>query len=871
MSKKHAKKSRKKDETSDHKKHEKAEIASKEQPTQRLGGSAESMKRKRTPDVKDASKVPPKDFLKDTQHICGTLMPAEEREKITMHFQNQVKHGGKRNHMGFLMTFPNKEHSGKNMCSEPDVERKKTESQGLRILKSKEKKKIKTKAEHVRLKEVIVKSVLNEFKETTVPTECSLHHKKETLKLYEFSRKQNTSKEPHPTFPPVNFSGPKSHTQACREGTLERTKHTSLALPSKNDKEKKCISLCHLTELSKCWKYKQKGQSSTDSIKNIGNSRTQRNKFESMAFHISKASCSSSREAIKDTLVDQEMQIVEDLHAARIDKKMALSVVQTCGELTRMEIDLPEDETNMSSRMLSGLNTLIVVDTNIMISHLEYIKFLKNRDIPGIGRFVLVIPWVVLQELDNLKRGKILASVGKKAVPAVHFIYICLKNQDPKLWGQSMQLASQKTHGFSVENNDDRVLQCCLQYQNRFPQAEVVLLTDDKNLCNKALVSEVKAFSKADLVTAVQKLTPKTVVINQNNSDGRSQSVKASGKQGVNINCACLTEAGSKKNSIDLLSQIFLESQKSLGEVLSSILETELKMAYGDLWTEVVYHKPPWTLAKVLECYKKHWMAVFGMIISRSFFSTIEYLYAHLCKAEIIKQSTMKEVLQESKMLLETFSSRSNYDGVLSQALAQMNELLETLEKSDAGPNSSETYKSTPRSAACEKMEAVTLTEHTQAGDKLLSPKPLALGNRHMEIWSVLESVWNTINLFSLEVFQKLDINSVTTTQNMFSFKEAFVGLQKLMAAVNEILAGIRQVLVTNSSVQDVWTLYSFLTNNEINNSIKFTAEELYNCVSQEVYRDRLSIGCGQLAQLEHTVKQCYESVCLEIKNRGWL
>lgn len=29
---------------------------------------------------------------------------------------------------------------------------------------------------------------------------------------------------------------------------------------------------------------------------------------------------------------------------------------------------------------------------------------------------------------------------------------------------------------------------------------------DDKNLCNKAIVSEVKAFCKADLVTALQNL-----------------------------------------------------------------------------------------------------------------------------------------------------------------------------------------------------------------------------------------------------------------------------------------------------------------------------------------------------------------------------
>uniref|UniRef100_A0ACB8E8S8 Uncharacterized protein n=1 Tax=Sphaerodactylus townsendi TaxID=933632 RepID=A0ACB8E8S8_9SAUR len=146
----------------------------------------------------------------------------------------------------------------------------------------------------------------------------------------------------------------------------------------------------------------------------------------------------------------------------------------------------------------------------------------------------------------------------------------------------------------------------------------------------------------------------------------------------------------------------------------------------------------------------------------------------------------MKQVLQETKMLLETFSSRSSYDGTLPQASASVNTLCETLEKirSGTGQNSSE--------ATCEKMEDVTLIQHTEAGAKSLPAEPLAQGNRHQEIWSVLENVWNTMNLYRLEVFQKLDLSTIDTAQYRSSFKEAFLGLQKLMAAVSEILAGIQ-------------------------------------------------------------------------------
>lgn len=38
------------------------------------------------------------------------------------------------------------------------------------------------------------------------------------------------------------------------------------------------------------------------------------------------------------------MQVVEELHLARTEKKLEVDVLQSCGELTCMEIDPPEEE-----------------------------------------------------------------------------------------------------------------------------------------------------------------------------------------------------------------------------------------------------------------------------------------------------------------------------------------------------------------------------------------------------------------------------------------------------------------------------------------------------------------------------------------------
>ncbi|KAM6323477.1 LOW QUALITY PROTEIN: transcriptional protein SWT1-like [Aegotheles albertisi] len=557
---------------------------------------------------------------------------------------------------------------------------------------------------------------------------------------------------------------------------------------------------------------------------------------------------------------DHEMQIAEDLHVARIQKRMALPVVQTCGELTSMEIDPPEQDLNISAEACSsGLNILVVIDTNIMISHLKFVRSLKSEDIPGVGRLALIIPWVVLQELDNLKKGKMLQHVRDKAVPAVQFIYKCLKKQDSKLWGQSMQLASKKMYGLSDENNDDRVLQCCLQYQNLFPQAVVVLCTDDKNLCNKAVVSEVKAFCKADLVTALQNLN-----VNRHQKCVELQQPK------------CDPEF-EKPERVDasLTAQfpnVLPDLEKNLREALSCILETEMKIAYGNLWMEILYRKPPWTLANLLKCYRKHWIAVFGYIVPRSLLSTIKCLYKHLCIGELVDSPTVRVLLQESKKLFHAFSSRSDYNGVLPQAYAEVNKLFQTLTEvgSDSEQNLSEDVMVLSENAVCEKMEAMTPNQQNSEEKKLQPSFPVAQENRHEEIWSVLDGLWNMINMYSIEIFQKLDPSALSMTAKS-SFEEAFLGLQKLLAAVNDIREGISRVLTPTSSFQDIWTLYNFLTSNGINNSTKFTAEELHECVSQETYRRRLEVGCCQLAQLEHTIKQCHAAAHTEAKTRGWL
>ncbi|NXW29951.1 SWT1 protein, partial [Phaetusa simplex] len=212
---------------------------------------------------------------------------------------------------------------------------------------------------------------------------------------------------------------------------------------------------------------------------------------------------------------------------------------------------------------------------------------------------------------------------------------------------------------------------------------------------------------------------------------------------------------------------------------------------------QILYLKPPWTLANLLKCYKKHWMAVFGYVVPRSLLSTIECLYKHLCTGKTVDSTTVGILLQESKKLLHAFSSRSDYNGVLPQAYAEVNKLHQTLTevraalvRSDSEQDLSEDIMVLSENAVCEKMEGMAPSLQNCEEKKIHPSFHVAQENRHQEIWSVLEGVWNTMNLYSIEIFQKLDPNGVTVTVKS-SFEEAFLGLQKLLAAVNGIHEGI--------------------------------------------------------------------------------
>ncbi|XP_042603203.1 transcriptional protein SWT1-like isoform X2 [Cyprinus carpio] len=553
----------------------------------------------------------------------------------------------------------------------------------------------------------------------------------------------------------------------------------------------------------------------------------------------SSTSCKVTLQEAAETLdCDHEMELVEELHLARSERRLEVNLIENCGELTCMDIDPTEEGAGtMLNQHKQAL--LIVLDTNVLLSHLEFVKKIRSHGLGGLGFPTLLIPWVVLQELDYLKSGKLSSKVEYKARPAVHYIYSCLKNQEPRLVGQSMQQASQAVGGPGVVNNDDRVLECCLQYQALYPEGALVLCTDDKNLCSKALLSGVKALSKADLAKEVE--GTRSTILNYIHAQPAvpppAQPVEKEEKGSQKNKCSDEAEERQLSEYVSLL-------ESCLQGALSEVLVEEMKAAYGELWTEIVYVKPPWNLEGLLKCFKKHWIAVFGSIIKRSLLSCVEMLSDCLCSDRSIEHRSALSAVRLAAELLSALVGRSQYNGHVAQALSTLHMLKERLQSPKAPAEGDDTDNEDSLMAEIEEDVA---------------PPPQT---SHQNVWPLFESIWNNVCQISSALFSALHYTPGATEPSQRSTstppQEALSCLHRLSTALKQLLEALQRLLSAEGSVQDAQSLLSFIQTSEIAAmEPRFTARDLFDCVSQQEYREKLCVGGAQLSELCANLDHC--------------
>ncbi|CAC5417354.1 unnamed protein product [Mytilus coruscus] len=361
---------------------------------------------------------------------------------------------------------------------------------------------------------------------------------------------------------------------------------------------------------------------------------------------------------IQNNLTEEDNRPVEDMEVTDIVvKEVRATLKNRSTEVVGMLTEMISEDTKVNSKYQSHRGIFIVIDTNVLIGNLSYIQDLRDRNIPAHGRPVLVFPWVVMQELDYLKTGKTTSaslslSTAKKARDAVQYLHQCFQGSHPRVVGQTPAQASMTCDVIKPECNDDRIIKCCVQFQNDHPDCMVILLTNDRNLCNKSVITGIKAFPQQTLLSVLPTLE---VVVNpQRPTEDMLKSKPDSNSNVQQKETKIVMQTCSNVESeAKYLDDVYCKVKSLIHEALSTILEREMKKLFDDIWLNIVYRKPPWSYRDVLECFKKHWIAVFGQIYNRTLIRCVENLLGLIVKGAMIKWSIVEDMIGDAIQLLE--------------------------------------------------------------------------------------------------------------------------------------------------------------------------------------------------------------------------
>ena len=145
-----------------------------------------------------------------------------------------------------------------------------------------------------------------------------------------------------------------------------------------------------------------------------------------------------------------------------------------------------------------------VVDTNFIISHLGTLESI--RTFHSGAHHMVVIPRYTMRELDGLKNSDKpvdetgTETIGKLARAANDWVYRNLASSNSNVVGQRVRQVLDPSCIM-----DDAILDCCLYFKERM-EMFAILLSNDKNLCSKALTEDIPTVSyvkgmTGDLIT----------------------------------------------------------------------------------------------------------------------------------------------------------------------------------------------------------------------------------------------------------------------------------------------------------------------------------------------------------------------------------
>ncbi|XP_072015431.1 uncharacterized protein [Amphiura filiformis] len=227
-----------------------------------------------------------------------------------------------------------------------------------------------------------------------------------------------------------------------------------------------------------------------------------------------------------------------------------------------------------------------------------------------------------------------------------------------------------------------------------------VLFSNDVNLCTKAMVSRVSAFTKQDLVLGLNRLGTTKQSKSTISTKATVDSISSRMDQPIKVQSVTQAKQPTKDakpkpivpavikptehEEHDFADDILCEMKKSLTQGLSAALEREMKSAFDEQWLFIVVKKPPWTFQDLLRCYDKHWIAIFGMFLNKvdqSYFKEIKEHFTARKGYGGVAVEEVSHLLFSSHELIKHLHGHDKTNDILQQSAITLASLLEKCNK----------------------------------------------------------------------------------------------------------------------------------------------------------------------------------------------
>jgi len=350
----------------------------------------------------------------------------------------------------------------------------------------------------------------------------------------------------------------------------------------------------------------------------------------------------------------------------------------------------------------------------------------------------------------------------------VRYLHSLLVSPPPNLLTQTAAHNRAVAARFQSKCPDDRILATCFDSMEQ--GIKVFLVSNDINLCNKALINGVKCGESDNVVEVLSK-------------NGDLFATEQTLPVGTEDNC-----------SKEVLNDLIKRARDITRDILEGVFIAEFRRAYGEeLWKTIVSIKPEpssphWPLRDLFTLYSKHHIAVFGMSFPKSgnpLKARLQSVKERLSVSDCRRLQEVVTATGEVLMLIDTIKEKEDYEGLVSSCRERMTDLCLELGQLQSKDSSKKTIIDS-----------------------------LTLDSRQQKIMSYLTAVWEIILAFTSAFAEAYKIpHSLDPTERRVELgAEPQEQLSTFYRAVDGVHGAMRNIVGDNVTPAVLTEFYDKLT-----------------------------------------------------------